>query len=308
MTPAASSEASTWQVRHIVALLAANAALALGPWLVRLADSGPVSAGFWRLSLALPVIAMLAWRESGGLGRLPARVWPMAVGAGVLFALDLASWHVGIEATRLGNATVFGNAGSIILMVWGLVLAARRPRPIELAAIAAALTGAALLVGGSLQLSHTHFVGDLLCILAGLLYASYILMLRPARASLGPYSLLLVSTAAGAPILVVVATMLGEPIWPGDWTPLIALAMSSQVIGQGLLILSLRHFTPLVIGLALLTQPAISALLGWLTFGETLSLLDVAGMALLTGALAMARSGERLPVVASRMRRHHQGL
>ena len=41
----------------LVALLVGNAALAMGPWFVRLADSGPVSAGFWRVALALPVLA-----------------------------------------------------------------------------------------------------------------------------------------------------------------------------------------------------------------------------------------------------------
>ena len=43
------------------------------------------------------------------------------IGAGVFFALDLASWHIGIQQTRLGNASLFGNAGSIILMIWGLI-------------------------------------------------------------------------------------------------------------------------------------------------------------------------------------------
>jgi hypothetical protein len=32
------------------ALVVGNVALALGPWFVRLADSGPVSAGFWRVA------------------------------------------------------------------------------------------------------------------------------------------------------------------------------------------------------------------------------------------------------------------
>jgi hypothetical protein len=39
---------------HFVALLAGNFALALGAWFVRLADSGPVFAAFWRLLLPLP--------------------------------------------------------------------------------------------------------------------------------------------------------------------------------------------------------------------------------------------------------------
>jgi drug/metabolite transporter (DMT)-like permease len=212
----------------------------------------------------------------------------------VFFALDLASWHVGIAATKLGNASLFGNAGSVILMAWGLIAARRAPRVLELAAILAALAGAALLMGGSLEISHASFVGDLFCLLAGLFYAVYILLLRPARERLGQFSLLFWSTLTGAPILLAVAALLGERIVPHNWTPLLILAMSSQVIGQGLLIYSLKNFTPLVIGLALLTQPAVSALTGWLAFGETLGAGDVLGMVLLAGALAMAKAGDRV--------------
>jgi hypothetical protein len=51
---------TSWQWRHLLALVGGNLILALGPWSVRLADTGPVSAGFWRLALAVPVLAILA--------------------------------------------------------------------------------------------------------------------------------------------------------------------------------------------------------------------------------------------------------
>jgi len=277
----------------LLALLLANLALALGPWFVRLADTGPVAAGLWRLTIALPLILALSLREPAARRRVSGATLAIVAGAGVFFALDLASWHVGIAATKLGNASLFGNAGSVILMAWGLIAARRAPRVLELAAILAALAGAALLMGGSLEISHASFVGDLFCLLAGLFYAVYILLLRPARARLGQFSLLFWSTLTGLPILLAVAALLGERIVPHDWTPLLILAMSSQVMGQGLLIYSLKNFTPLVIGLALLTQPAVSALTGWLAFGETLGAGDVLGMVLLAGALAMAKAGDR---------------
>jgi hypothetical protein len=47
-------------------LILANLFLAAGPWLVRLADVGPVAAGFWRLALAVPFLAWMAWRQGGG--------------------------------------------------------------------------------------------------------------------------------------------------------------------------------------------------------------------------------------------------
>ncbi|MDE8650919.1 DMT family transporter [Novosphingobium album (ex Liu et al. 2023)] len=282
-----------WTATHLAALLVANVALALGPWLVRLADTGPVAAGFWRLALAVPVLALLSLREPVAQRRPGGGILAMVVAAGVFFALDLASWHVGIETAKLGNASLFGNAGSVILMGWGLIAARRAPRVLEIAAIASALGGAALLMGGSLEISHASFVGDLFCLLAGLFYAFYILMLRPARVRLGQFSILLWSTLASVPFLMGIALLRGEVIMPTDWTPLLVLAMSSQVIGQGLLIYSLRHFPPLVIGLALMTQPAISAATGWLAFGETLSPADFVGMALLAAALVMARAGDK---------------
>ncbi|KMS54237.1 permease [Novosphingobium barchaimii LL02] len=287
------SSGHDWTPRHLLALLAANVALALGAWLVRLSDTGPVAAGFWRLTLALPVIALLASRESSAQRRMGRGTLILVVAAGVFFALDLAAWHVGIVQTKLGNASLFGNSGSLIVMVWGLFTAHRAPRTAEIAAIAAALVGAGMLMGGSLEISHANLVGDLFCLLAGVFYAVYIIMLNAARERLGQYSLLAVSTAASVPVMLVIAVLLGETIMPHNWTPLIALAISSQLIGQGFLIYSLRHFPPLIIGLALMAQPALAATVGWLAFGETLGTLDVAGMVLLAFALVLARAGDK---------------
>ena len=39
-------------------LLVGNVALACGSWMVRVADTGAVAAGFWRLLLAVPMLAL----------------------------------------------------------------------------------------------------------------------------------------------------------------------------------------------------------------------------------------------------------
>ena len=277
---------------HFAALLGGNAALALGPWFVRIADTGPVSAAFWRLALALPVIALFAVASRQRLAGLPWRTVAIVMGGGLFFASDLASWHIGIELTRLGNATLFGNAGSVLLMGFGLIAMRRRPRAGEWAAIAAALAGAAILLGRSLEIGARTLTGDLFCLLAGVLYTFYILALQRARDSLGAWTLLAYACLAGLPLLLGVALLRHEPFWPHEWWVVIGLALSSQVIGQGLLVYALRHFTPLVVGLTLLTQPVVSVIVGWFAFGETLVALDVLGMALVGAALVLARLGE----------------
>lgn len=274
----------------LVALLAGNVALALGPWSVRLADTGPISAGFWRLALALPVLALLARASRQRLGGLPGRTMVLVAIGAVAFALDLASWHIGIEHTRLGNATLFGNAGSIVLLFWGFAVARVMPRGKEWIAILCALIGAAILMGRSLEISEATLIGDLFCLAAGLLYAIYLLTLQDARREIGAWSLLTWVCLLACPVLLVLAIIAGEPVWPTNWAPVVVLSILSQLVGQGLLVFSLRHFPPLVIGLALLTQPAIAAFYGFAIFGEVLLPIDIAGMVLLGAALAIARA------------------
>lgn len=294
MNAAAPVPHRSWNLGHLAALLVANLSMGIGPVLVRMAETGPAATGFWRHLLALPVLAALVyWREPASGWVLRGRMLWIVTGGGVLFGLNMAFAYIGLGLTRLGNVVLLGNSGGLLLMMWGLVTAARMPRPLELTAALAALAGGALLIGGSLNVSLDSFRGDMLGVMSGICYASYLLLLRSARANIGQFTLLLWATLASMPVLLAVALVMGEQIITDHWWPVVALTVSGHLIGQGLLIFSLRHFSALVIGLALLTQPAISAAIGWVMYGEVLGPLDFVGMALLAGALVIARAGER---------------
>lgn len=292
MGNATGAQRQGWSALHFAALMGGNVALALGPWFVRTTDSGPVSAGFWRLLLALPLLGLLARSNRQALTGFAPAVWLAIAGAGVFFALDIAAWHIGIGMTRLGNATLFGNSGSLVVVAWGLYVLHRSPHRNEWLAFAMAILGSAILMGRSLEIGRETLIGDLFCLTAGLLYAGYLLLLQKPRASLGNWALVFWSSLAGAPVMLAIALWLGEPVWPSQWWPLVSLALLSQVIGQGLLIYALRHFSSLVFGLALLTQPTVSVALGWLAFGESLVPLDLVGMLMVALGLALARSAQ----------------
>ncbi len=271
------------------ALLGGNLALAFGPWFVRLTDVGPVAAGFWRIALATPLLLVLgamttrhAFASARGLG------WVL-IGSGVLFAGDLASWHAGIHHTKLANATLFGNAATFVFPLYGFLVARAWPTRLQGLALALAGVGAALLMGRSYQLAPQNLVGDLLCLLAGVLYAGYFILMARARATMAPLPALGLSSAAATLPLLFAALVLGEKVMPSDWTPLLALALFSQVIGQGLMIYALGRFSPLVIGLALLTQPVVAAAVGWLAYGEALGAADLVGAVLVATALVLVR-------------------
>lgn len=275
-----------------MALLGANVALALGPWFVRMSETGPVASAFWRMALALPVLFILSRRFEGGT-RLSGTQRGWLVFAGLFFAADLASWHLGILQTKLANATLLGNTASLLYPIYGFIAISRWPARTQAMALVIAMAGGAMLMGRSYDLSRTNFIGDLLCLAAGVFYTFYLVAIERVREGLPPWSVLFWSTLASAVPLLIAAIVMHERIIPADWTPLILLAIGSQIVGQGLLVLSLGRVPPLVVGLAFLTQPFIAALLGWLIYSETLGALDWAGAALIGLALILVRQPEK---------------
>ena len=275
------------------AVLIGSCALAFGPWLVRLSQVGPVAAGFWRLALALPFLFVIAAMTRQPV-HWPGRKLAILVGFGAFFfAADLAAWHVGIHMTKLGNATLFGNVSSFAFAAWGLWLARRWPSRTQGMALGLAVIGAAMLMASSFELSPRNFTGDLLALFAGLLYTGYLIAVQHARGSLKPLPLLFLSSAFGAAMLLPVAIAFGEQIIPNDWTYALLLALGSQVIGQGLLVYGIAHVPPLVVGLTLLTQPAISAFVGWFAYGERLRPIDWLGAIAIGAALVLVRLPQR---------------
>jgi drug/metabolite transporter (DMT)-like permease len=273
-----------------------SAALAFGPWMVRIADVPPAASAFWRVALAVVPLVVLARLVAGSTAAMvngfDRRTIVATALAGLFFAGDLVLWHLGIVRTTMANAALLPNAASFLLPLWGIVALKHRPRPAALLAITLALAGTLLLVGQSAELSRRHFGGDLLCLGAALLYTLYLILIDRLRGRIAALPLLALSTGFAAIGLLPLAIASGNP-WPQDWTPLVVLALGSQVIGQGLIVYAVGHLRPIVVGIALLIQPAISAIIGALRFGEIPGPLAITGAVLVVAALVLVRLPER---------------
>lgn len=278
------------------AMVTGSAALAFGPWMVRLADVDPAASAFWRLALAVVPLALLARLVAGStpamVRGLDRRTIMLTAVAGLFFAGDLVFWHLGIVRTTLANAALLSNSASFLLPLWGFAVLRHRPGRRALLAITLALAGTLLLVGESAGVAPQYVIGDLLCLAAALLYTVYLIVVDRVRGSVAPLPLLALSSLAGAVVLLPLA-LGGTHFWPGDWTPLLALAIGSQVIGQGLIVFAVGHLSPLVVGLSLLVQPAVAATIGALRFDEVPGPWAIAGALLVVVALVLVRLPER---------------
>jgi drug/metabolite transporter (DMT)-like permease len=104
-----------------------------------------------------------------------------------------------------------------------------------------------------------------------------------------PMPVLALATIAGTLPLLILAMLLRETIIPTNWWPVILLSFGSQLIGQGLLVYAVGNLSPVVVGIGLLAQPAAGSAIGWLAYGEQLSVTDVIGAVLIAAALVLIR-------------------
>jgi drug/metabolite transporter (DMT)-like permease len=268
--------------------------IAFSAILVRLAEVSPSTAAFFRCLYALPVLGLLAWVERKRFGRRSRKDRLLALGAGVAFAADLTFWHHSIEAVGAGLATVLGNVQVVLvgLMAWAAL--GERPDNRALASIPVVFLGVVLISGviGAGAYGDDPALGVLYGVLTALTYALFILILRQGNSDLRqPAGPLFDATLTGAIFSAIGGVVVGDI----DWVPgvesqawLVLLALSSQVLGWLLISVSLPRLPAVVTSIVLMLQPAAAVLLGTVLLSEAPSTVQLAGVAVVLGGVAVA--------------------
>lgn len=276
----------------LIVLLIAASVLGLAPILVRLTETGPAAAGFWRFLFALPLLTILAAREPGGVGA-PSK-WALL--AGLFFALDLSFWHYGIVMTSVANATVLCNLTPVVVTLFGWFVLKERPHRLFILALALAMGGAfAMAAGADGGQGSNPMLGDLFSLSVAVWYSGYFLAVQAARRTAGAMRVTFWATLLGAPLLLIVALALSEAVIPAGaagWAACVAMGVM-HVFGQGGVAWALGKLPASVTAATILIQPVVAALLGWWIFGETLTPVQALGGALVLGAIVLAQRSQR---------------
>lgn len=282
-------------------LLVGGLGIGFAPIFVRLADVGPIPAAFWRMALAMPFFLLLLWvadQRSAKTATRPVRLnrrdAAVLILCGLLFAGDLAVWHWSIVLTSVANATLFANLTPIYVAVIGFLFLGERFSRLFLLGMAAALSGAFVLLGRSLDLGGEQLTGDLLGLLTTVFYGSYFLAAARLRRRFSTQQVMAFTCGITALVLLPMALVSGEVFWPasaGGWGALLGLALVSQVAGQGCIVYALAHLPAAFSTVSLLIQPVIAALAAWYLFGEALGPWQGLGAVMVLIGIVLARLG-----------------
>lgn len=269
------------------------------PIFMRLSEIGPMAAGAWRMTLALPALLVLLKFESPQQRTaLDRKDLMLLILSGLFFAGDLALWYSSVMLTSMASASFLANSAPVFVVLGAWLLFKDRPSGLFLMGLAVSVAGSAIMMAESLEISARNLTGDFLSVGGAAFYACYLLAVALSRKRVSTMTLMVVSTASAAAALWVLA-LLVEPaaLWPETahgWLIVAGMALLTHVAGQTLIALSLGTVPARFSALILLLQPAIPTLFAWLLFNESLSSMQVVGAAGIVIGLALARPRARV--------------
>jgi drug/metabolite transporter (DMT)-like permease len=262
--------------------------------LVKLANTGPATAAFYRCFFALPVLVVLAALEQRRRGGHPVRARLGAVIAGLFLAIDLVLWNHAIADVGAGIATVLGNLQVLFVTATAWAVFHERPARRFLLALPVVLTGVVLVSGliGATQAGLHPLAGIAYGLGTSIAYTGFLLILRQSTSGsphvAGPLAEATLGAAAGALLLGLAfgGLRFGVSLPSLGW--LLLLAMTSQTAGWLLITSSLPRLPAAISSLLLLLQPAASILLAAVVLAERPSALQLAGAVLVCGGVLAA--------------------
>lgn len=274
-----------------VAVLAVSTS---GP-LIRYAAAPALAIAMWRNALALPVLAIPAWRA-----RRPTRREARLIGlSGVFLAAHFATWVPSLSYTTV--------ASSVALVatqpVWAALIARARGEHVHRQVwigIGVALVGVLVLSGVDLSISPRALFGDLLAMVGGALAAAYVSVGSEVRRSVGTAVYTTGSYGVASALLLLACVVSGRPLAGFDtatWLAIAALVVGPQLLGHTLVNTVLRSITATAVSVAILFEVVGATVIAALWFGETPPLAAVpAGLLIFSGIIVVIRAGRRRPV------------
>lgn len=267
--------------------------------LVRLADVSPETAAVFRCLYALPILGAIAYWERRRFGARPRRERVLAAYAGLLFAADLVFWHHSIQDVGAGLATVLGNLQVVVVGFAAWAILGERPGSRIIAAVPVVFTGAVLISGvfEAGAYGENPVRGTVFGVLTTLAYSGFILLLRQSNSDIrrpagALFDASLVAAVAAAAVGATYGAVDLVPTWPGHgW--LIALALSSQVVGWLLISISLPRLPAALTSVILLIQPVMAVALAALIVDESPSLIQITGVLIILAGVVYATSARR---------------
>lgn len=289
----------------LLALFLGGVVLAFTGIFIKLSEIGPTATGFQRHFLSAPVLWLWlrmerrrgARAQAGGPGAPAGTADYLELTlAATLFGLNTAAWCWCMKFTSVANGSLIANTSPIFVALGAWLFLGERFTRTFLAGLALALLGVAVLMSRSVSLGGEHLLGDVLAVIAALLWGAYMLVVQRLRRRFTTATIMTWTAVVSAALLLAASLAAGESLIPrtlAGWGAILGLALVAHAGGQSLVAYALALLPASFSSVGLLIQPVYATLAAWATLGETPGPLQAIGGAIVLAGIAVARRGSR---------------
>jgi drug/metabolite transporter (DMT)-like permease len=212
--------------------------------------------------------------------------WPGLLEPGLAYQLSLA----GLALTSASNATLLASLEPVVIPVLGFAIFRNRPGRAQIPMIVAATIGA-VLVSWDGSAAESRRAGDLLVFASVIAAAMYVVISHRHVDSHEPVALAFVQQAWAMGLtcaIVVVAMLVGDPLWPATAGGILAAAGSglcNYAVPFVLYLTALRHLSLSSAASYLCLIPVFGLVGAVVLLDETVTVLQIGGSAIVVVAL-----------------------
>jgi drug/metabolite transporter (DMT)-like permease len=232
------------------------------------------------LALSATLFLVLAARHRGQVFRRFRAVGRAGVVGGLCLAAGFSAFIFALTSTTVANAVFILSAAPLATALLARLLLGEAVRRATWIAMAAALIGIAVMVGGGIRAGALF--GNMMALLAMLGFSGFAVALRAGRSD----DMLPTACLAGLFAAPLAALMAGDlAVSAQDLAISIAMGVVQVGAGMVLFIQGARHVPAAELALLSLTEVVLAPLWVWLGLGEVPSLLTLLGGAIVLAAL-----------------------
>ncbi|HEX2294348.1 MAG TPA: EamA family transporter [Actinomycetota bacterium] len=261
----------------------------------------PIELAQARSYVAAVGFSLLPGAWSGGLG-LDRKTAPAVIGLGLSIPAVNGVYYLAIQRLAVAVALVLEYSAPVLVVAWTAVRTRTFPRPLLLATLTAAVVGVVFvseLPAG--DIGSLDGVGLMLGLAAAVFFATYTLLNEATGARFGPIPAMARAFAVAAAFWLVYQIPRGFPedlVHPDNVLRVLFIGVGGTLVPFLLFIWGVSKVKSEKAAIAATIEPPLAGVIAWLWLGETLSAMQVAGGALILGAVAALQLERARPVLA----------
>ena len=234
---------------------------------------------FWRMFLALPMLAILNYslNKTFIFSLKNKKTILYTAIASLAFTTDLILWHYSMAITSVSNATIIVNSAPVFVALLAYIIFKEVPAKGFGLSFLITYLGITGLIIFSNNYANGKIIGDLLCVIAAVGYAIYLLIIaklgKEKSLNLIFYTTLFCCLFSILPMML--DSGLNVPASNFEWLNLFLLAFICQFGGQFLITLGIGKISPSNGSIGLLMQPLTATVLAAFLFSEWLNLSQI---------------------------------